>query len=213
MRFFRCVSVCAAALGAVAFAAPPVPVFSASAKPDPVDLAEYRMGDSFEAIYPPTVRASSSLAASGANRYSAKMLTDGDVRTAWVEGARGSGTGEWIEWTFDRTDEKPGDGRETAVAVTDLYLFNGYRKGDSAWRNNGRVRSFDLYIGGKGGKKIAALKLLDTKQYQSVAIPRTVLTPGKKTVLRLVVTGAYRGSGRATDTAVSEAEWIGEGVF
>lgn len=210
IRFFVVGAVFAASFFTAALAAPPVPVFTASLQPDPSDIEEYRMGDSFEAIYPPKVRASSRLAKSGTNRYDATMLTDGNVRTAWVEGVRGSGTGEWIEWVFDRSEDKPGDGRDTAVAITDLYLFNGYRKSDAAWRGNGRVRGFDLYV---NGKKVAALKLLDTKQYQSVRVPRTVLVPGKKTVLRLVLTGAYQGSGKATDTALSEAEWIGEGVF
>src|SRR5205085_4384719 len=44
-------------------------------------------------------RASSSLPAQGAKKYSAINLTDNDPMTAWVEGKPGPGIGEWFSIT------------------------------------------------------------------------------------------------------------------
>ncbi|MBC7807631.1 MAG: hypothetical protein H7145_15970 [Akkermansiaceae bacterium] len=214
MRVRAVMAVFAASLfsfgGTAAPAAPPVPEYTAVVMPETPELLEdWRKGDSFEAIYFPAVRASSSLAASGANRYSPKMSQDGDLKTAWVEGMKGDGVGSWLEFTFNRSADAAEPGRDNAVAIKELYLFNGYRKSEQLWRANGRVRTFDLLV---NGKRAARLQLADTRRYQTVKTPRIVLPPGKVTTLRLVVVRVYRGRDHS-DTAISELEWGGEGVF
>jgi hypothetical protein len=165
-------------------------------------------GDSFEAIYFPAARASSVLTGSGANRYGVKQLQDGDVSTAWVEGAKGDGVGAWLEFTFDRATGDAGKVRDTGVAVTSIDIMNGYRKSAKTWAANGRVREFDMYA---NGKQIARLRLADNLRVQNVKVPRIVLPLGKRRSSARHHR-VYRGRD-FPDTAISELEFVGEGVF
>lgn len=131
------------------------------------------------------------------------------MATAWVEGAKGDGVGAWLEFTFDRATGDAAKVRDTGVAITSMDVMNGYRKSTKTWAANGRVRAFDMYA---NGKRVARLRLADDLRIQNVKTPRVALPPGKKTVIRLVITGIYRGRD-FPDTAISELEFIGEGVF
>lgn len=69
------------------------------------------------------IHASSSLPGS----YSPENLTDMNFSTAWVEGQKGLGTGEWIEINFKPT------------LLGAIVLLNGYNKSEKTYTENGHV--------------------------------------------------------------------------
>src|SRR5689334_24676756 len=64
-----------------------------------------------------TLCASSVLPATQGNIYGPRNLTDGNDKTAWVEGSDGQGLGEFVVLEFD-----------SARAVRGLAIRNGYDK-------------------------------------------------------------------------------------
>jgi len=84
-----------------------------------------------------SVTASSTLPDQGGCSYSAWNLFDGDLATAWAEGAPGDGTGEWIEITL------------SGYNVMEISLLGGYAKSAETYRANGRPAriGWELYEG------------------------------------------------------------------
>jgi hypothetical protein len=76
-----------------------------------------------------TVRASSSLAPE--SRYGTAKLLDGDLKTAWCEGAPDDGVGAWFELTL-----------EPRRQLDTLTLHAGYLKSTSTLFNNARPAKF-----------------------------------------------------------------------
>jgi len=70
---------------------------------------------------------------SGDEYYGFKKLTDGDPRTAWVEGVSGSGIGEGF--IVDNS----------AFFESYLEIYNGYQKNPKTWKENSRVKKLKLY--------------------------------------------------------------------
>lgn len=82
-------------------------------------------------ILPPVftkTKASSSTKPVGAFSYTADKTLDGDNTTAWLEGAKGDGINEWIEFSAD-----------TEQYVNGFVLYNGYQKNEKTYINNGKV--------------------------------------------------------------------------
>ena len=82
-------------------------------------------------ILPPVftkARASSSTKPYGSFSYTADKTTDNDNTTAWLEGVKGHGINEWIEFTADAEQY-----------VTGFVLYNGYQKNEKTYINNGKV--------------------------------------------------------------------------
>jgi hypothetical protein len=65
--------------------------------------------------------------------YGARNLDDGNIGTAWSEGKKDSGIGEWIAITRDDSF--------TAVVVN-----NGWHKDQKGWENNNRVEKAKVRI-------------------------------------------------------------------
>lgn len=79
-------------------------------------------------------RASSALPPQGRFRFDAAQALDGDPATAWCEGAKGEGAGEWLEVTANLTP------RGAAACVLDGFLLlPGHGASLAAWRRNGRA--------------------------------------------------------------------------
>lgn len=157
--------------------------------------------------------ASSSLPNKGNNIYDASRIFDNDVRTAWVEGVKGYGIGEYIDVHFPRSGPQ----------ATDCYIVNGYNKNETTWRNNSRVKSMNLYL---NEKLVAILNLKDTRDEQHFVLPDTIpnysYAGGSKEIewegekytvstLRFLITDVYRGD-KYDDTAISELYFDGIGV-
>jgi hypothetical protein len=132
--------------------------------------------------------ASSVLPPQGRNRYGVGRALDFNEKTAWVEGVKGNGEGEWLELDL---------GSESHFQT--LNLVNGYAKSNRAFSSNGRVRA--LRVETADGLDLR-LQLKDSMRQQSFRLPRKVVSPW----LRLTILSVYPGS-RWQDTAISEV-WV-----
>jgi hypothetical protein len=65
---------------------------------------------------------------------------DNDYTTAWAEGAKGPGVGEYIEITFEK-----------GFDVACIAAINGYTKNEETYYNNSRIKELQIdYIGWEG---------------------------------------------------------------
>lgn len=142
---------------------------------------------------PIKITASSRLANQGSNNYNEENLHDFEANTSWVEGVKGYGIGEWVEYTF----------RAKNPRITEILIVNGYGKSQSAWKNNSRVKKLKLYI---KGKPVAILNLEDTRCVQSFEI--APVTDDKEWTMKFEIMDVYKGD-KWEDTAISEIYFSG----
>lgn len=129
--------------------------------------------------------ASSVLKSQGRNSYTPANASDGDSTTAWVEGAPHSGEGEWIEYIYDGP-----------ATIQTLSIVNGYAKSAKAFKDNARVRTFEIHV---DDTTVFRGRLADTRDLQQIRLDR----PVNGTIWRLLVLDVYPGR-RWQDLAVSE---------
>ena len=85
--------------------------------------------------------------------YLPENAHDLSFKTAWVEGVKGYGIGEYIVYHF----------RQTAPRITKIIIANGYVKSSKTWLENSRVKKLKLYI---DNKPFAILNLEDSRREQ-----------------------------------------------
>lgn len=140
-------------------------------------------------IRPTSVTSSSALKATSTNNYKATNLLDGDLATAWEEGAEGPGISEWVKFEFSRQ-----------VTLTRIEIANGYQKDDDRYFGNPRVRSLGVeYSTGT----IQLIDLLDTQEFQSIIPTRQPVEWVKLTILSVYPGDIW------DDTALSEVRIYG----
>lgn len=151
-----------------------------------------------------TVTASSSLRSQDGITYVATNVADLSYKTAWVEGAKSTGTGEYLEFRFS----------PESARVEEVLITNGQVKSEKAWKENGRVKKLKLYY---NGKLHAILNLKDERSEQIFQVgpfgyDYFNLDDDKKPVtpwtLRFEIFEVYPGT-RNTDTAISEIHFMG----
>lgn len=140
------------------------------------------------------VKCSSHLPSSGGNTYTVDMLNDGNFSTAWVEGAKDNGIGEWVEF---KIKNHPGKKAE-ATTFWGLNISNGYRKSKEIWKKNSRVKQLQMDI---NGKPRLLINLKDTMFNQNVSFKSFDIKPGD--VIRFTIIGVYPGS-KYKDTCITE---------
>jgi hypothetical protein len=176
-------------------------------KENPDDILMWGEGDSFEDIFDSiTVRSSSALPAKEGNYYDASRAHDHGLHSAWVEGAKGDGVGEYLEYTTRVTPgQHPAD-----AAITGLIVFNGYRKTRQSWRDNNRIRRLRMSV---NGKPYGIITLADSYTQQQVQVGSVKLPPHSKTlVMRFTIESVYPGA-KYRDTALTELEFFGNGIY
>jgi hypothetical protein len=109
-------------------------------------------------VRPSSASASSTLKATSTVNYGATNLLDGDLATAWNEGADGPGVGQWVRFTFS-----------TPVVLARIEIANGYQKDAERFKGNVRVKSLKLEYS-NGATQL--VDLLDTEDFQSVTTVR-----------------------------------------
>lgn len=111
--------------------APPGPGATSPQRAEaPVESVPVRPEDGLRVV------ASSTLCERGATTcHAAERLVDGDPRTAWCEGVKGPGPGEWVEVRLGRPRR-----------VTMVGFIPGYAKSHATWFNNARARAVELQI-------------------------------------------------------------------
>jgi hypothetical protein len=97
---------------------------------------------------------SSALKATNSGNYRATNLLDGNLETAWNEGADGPGLGEWVEFQFT-----------LPLTLVRIELANGYQLDEGRFHSSARIKTVQLeYSDGE----TQLVDLLDTQEYQSI---------------------------------------------
>lgn len=142
------------------------------------------------------VSASSELTTQNHNSYKAKSANDLSYLTAWVEGKKGSGIGEYIEYSF----------KNNSPRITSIIISNGYMKSENTWKNNNRVKSLKLYV---NGKVFGILNLTDSKTDQTFKLGTFGHNEdGSDLILKFEILEVYKGD-KYDDTAITEIYFDG----
>lgn len=142
-------------------------------------------------VRPMSVTASSSLKSTATNSYRPTNLVDGDLATAWLEGADGPGIGEWVEFHL-----------AGQVVLSRIEIANGYQKDDDRYWGNGRVKSLAIEYS-TGTTQL--VDLVDTTDFQTVI-------PTRQPVewVKLVLVSTFPGE-VWEDTGLSEVRMYTQG--
>jgi hypothetical protein len=140
---------------------------------------------------PYNVTASSFLTPSGNVDYKPKNAHDFSFKTAWTEGVKGYGIGEYLEYYFTNTCPR----------VTEIKIYNGYVKSNKAWEENSRVKTIKMYV---NNTSYAILNLKDTKAEQTFTVePLGRRTDGKDLILKFEIVDVYKGT-KFDDVVITE---------
>jgi hypothetical protein len=143
-------------------------------------------------LYQEEFSATSTLPQEKSTRYDANNLRNnaeggGNRATTWCEGAKGYGIGERINMTINTKSFY--EGKEKELCFKELLIVNGFAKNATTWKNNTRVKTLRLYI---GGKQWCDLQLKDIMKPQIFKLPKDLeIFPGvsgKKIPLKKIVT-------------------------
>ena len=157
-----------------------------------VENIEQDEDEDIETASPPefqNIYASSTLESQYGNDYEPLNVVDDDVATAWVEGAAGSGEGQWIE--FDALEQQN---------ISGMRIVNGYCKDKDTYVKNSRVKELKVIFGDGSVENI----VLDDEYglYQDFEFGRTVKTAS----VELRIVSVYNGT-EYDDTCISEVEF------
>lgn len=123
-------------------------------------------------VRPRAVSASSVLDPTSTNNYRPTNLVDGDLATAWNEGAEGNGVGQWVRFDFSEP-----------IVLARIEIANGYQKDTERFEGNVRARSIKLEYS-NGGTQL--VELIDTQGFQAVTALR-----GTAEWLKLTIVSVY----------------------
>ncbi len=159
-------------------------------------------GDSwYNAGGPIAISASSELPSSGGFTYKAYNAHDFSLKTAWVEGVRRNGRGEYLQYRFEHQSPR----------LTKIIIYNGYVKDQTTWEKNGRVKTLQLFI---NDQPSANLHLEDSRAEQTFSLPEPLgrRADGQDLILRFEIADVYPGT-RYSDVAISELFFDGLDVL
>lgn len=123
--------------------------------------------------------------------YHPNYVADDDPATAWVEGAKSSGAGEWLLVGVTRLDDT------TKVRIR---IRNGYQKSKELWKANARAKEITLRLHpSKVEKKVV---LADQDGWQELAIEQP---NGPVSAVELGVRSVYEGT-KYPDLAISDVQ-------
>ncbi|MDO6470675.1 hypothetical protein [Maribacter sp. 1_MG-2023] len=106
----------------------------------------------------PFCSVSSALSPQENNNYNHTSISDLSYATAWVEGVKGDGIGESVEFNFPAQHPR----------ITTIKIANGYIKDKTTWKNNSRVRQLKVCV---NNTEFAILNLKDVYAEQVFEIP------------------------------------------
>jgi hypothetical protein len=109
-------------------------------------------------VRPHAATASSTLKATSFTDFRATNLLDGNLASAWTEGADGNGVGEWVRLEF-----------EEAVPLARIEIANGYQRDTERFSGDERVKNIELQYS-DGTTQI--VQLLDAQGLQVIK-PKT----------------------------------------
>lgn len=133
------------------------------------------------------VTASSTLGNEGKISYNIANITDNNSSTAWVEGKNGDGIGEYVE--FDYTGP---------VYLSSITIANGYRKSESLYYKNNRVKELKIVLD-DGTYKVLSL---GDDYYNSIQTFDLNLDVSSKS-FKIYIESVYHGN-KYDDTCIDE---------
>ena len=138
------------------------------------------------------IKASSSLGDS----YKAEFANDLSYKTAWVEGKKDEGIGEYLEYYF----------KNDSPRITEIIISNGYMKSEETWKNNNRVKKLKLYV---NDVPFGILNLKDSRTDQYFEIGTLGHNKNRTDlILKFEILEVYKGS-KYNDTAITEIYFDG----
>jgi FOG: ankyrin repeat-like protein len=138
------------------------------------------------------IKASSSLGDS----YKVEFANDLSYKTAWVEGKKDEGIGEYLEYYF----------KNDSPRITEIIISNGYMKSEETWKNNNRVKKLKLYV---NGVPFGILNLKDSQTNQYFEMGTLGHNKnGTDLILKFEILEVYKGS-KHNDTAITEIYFDG----
>ena len=138
------------------------------------------------------IKASSSLGVS----YKAEFANDLSYKTAWVEGKKDEGIGEYLEYYF----------KNDSPRITEIIISNGYMKSEETWKNNNRVKKLKLYV---NGVPFGILNLKDSRTDQYFEVGTLGHNKnGTDLILKFEILEVYKGS-KYNDTTITEIYFDG----
>lgn len=130
------------------------------------------MGSELIGLFKPDAFSASSELTEGAVTYKAGNLADFSLKTPWVEGAAGNGTGESVSFS---------------ISHKYLYLFSGYISYDKPYlyEQNARPRKIKITITDKGKSQEFVFDLEDTPNPQTLEFPDRMEGTAKLEILEV----------------------------
>jgi hypothetical protein len=136
-----------------------------------------------------SVSASSHLRRDRWGRYQPRMAVDGRRSTAWAEGVRGSGVGEWIKLTF----------REP-IEVHSVGLDVGYDSRSDIFYKNNRIKRVTLVF--SNGEQLQ-LGFADRRGMQTIPLVRAPGPNIETMFIKIVIEEVFPGW-KYNDTCLAE---------
>lgn len=163
-----------------------------------------------------TTIASSTL--NNSSSYKSAHLCDGKAETAWVEGVKGSGIGEWVKISIDAYSSLA-EFTSTPFSLSEIAVLPGYAKTDKTWKENNRVKKLLVVahspVPARPGKEwtVYRLSLRDEAKMQVFEIPSSEMNVnlrGMKKDIWIKIEEVYQGT-KYDDTCISE--FVAFGAF
>lgn len=123
--------------------------------------------------------------------YHPNYIADDDASTAWVEGAKSSGAGEWV-----RVNVTPLDG----TTKVRLKIKNGYQKSKDLWKANARAKDVTVKLLPSKVEKKATLEDKDGFQELVIEQPKAELR-----AVEIKVGSVYEGT-KYADLCISDLQ-------
>lgn len=164
-----------------------------------------------------TLTTSASSTLNNSDLYKSANLCDGKAETAWVEGVKGNGIGEWIKIAIDAYSSFS-EVTTTPFSIFEIAILPGYAKSQKTWVENNRVKKLQVIIHSpspsypKENEWIAfQLDLKDKNDLQVFKIPNDktpVNFDPMKHEIWLRIMDVYKGT-KYDDTCISEFVAVG----
>lgn len=123
-------------------------------------------------------------------KYGAKNIIDNNTQTAWAEGVKGHGVGEWIQVE-----------RDGVADINRIYIGNGYHKSQETYDNNSSLKKFRLDF--SNGQYI--YYEVEENKAESNFIEINFDGPISTDFIKLTILDVYKG-GKYEDTCVTYIE-------
>jgi hypothetical protein len=137
------------------------------------------------------VSASSTRNPEKGNFYNPELAFDGNSRTAWAEGAKGAGIGQWIVFVFF-----------LEVRLKEIIIEPGYFKTPELWRKNNRLAEIILTFSDRSKQSYGFKDLMKEQKFDVGNV--------KTESVMITIRDIYPGQTDSKDTLISEVRFVVE---